>query len=117
MKRALAIFFVLTILTAVAVDLYAAPNISGHYQAWVMGATVKANVNHKGNKVNGVAWYHDFWGKRHTFHFYGRYNKGSVQARHNSGHYFNGRATGDGRLVGVITTNNGRRIPISASRR
>ncbi len=117
MKRVLGIFFLLTIFSAMTVDVYAAPNFSGQYQAWVMGTTVTANVNHNGNKVNGVAWYHDFWGKKHTFHFYGSYNNGLVQARHNSGHYFNGRATGDGRVVGVITTNSGLRIPINASRR
>jgi hypothetical protein len=82
---------------------------------WVFGTKVYANINHQGKNISGVAWYYDFWRKKITFHFKGYYDKGRVYAKHGSGHVFHGRVTGDGRLVGAITTKDGLRIPVSTS--
>jgi hypothetical protein len=98
-------------------NAFAAPNFSGRYTMWVFGTKVYADVNQQGKKISGVAWFYDFWRKKITFHFNGYYDKGKVYASHHSGHVFRGRVVNNNRLVGVITTKDGLRIPVDTSTR
>ena len=90
---------------------------SGEYETWVFGSRVKAYVKQSGKNISGVAHIYAPFGKKNTYHFTGKIDRGRVVASHFQGHFFQGSYDGQGRISGVITTKNGHRINISAPRR
>ena len=117
MAKALKALLVLSLLVCAPLAIAGPGNVSGTYETWVFGSKVKALVQQQGNNISGVAYIYRPFGKKSTYHFNGRIDKGRVVASHFQGHVFHGRVDGRGRLQGVITTRKGHRISISAPRR
>ncbi|MGC8604610.1 MAG: hypothetical protein ACP5VS_13130 [Desulfomonilaceae bacterium] len=89
-----------------------ATNITGRWEASVMGHHVKAVAEQKGQKLSGVAYLYDLLGHKSTWHFNGTVNGIDVKAAHHSGHQFVGKVINDGKMSGVLSTNNGFHIPL-----
>ncbi|MBI5250805.1 MAG: hypothetical protein HY912_15045 [Desulfomonile tiedjei] len=91
-------------------------DISGNYEASVMGSVMTARIEQDGDALQGVAHVYT-GGKKNTYHFTGTINGNRFQASHNSGHIFSGNVTSRGDLVGVLKTRGGHRISVNAARR
>lgn len=89
-----------------------AAELSGKWEASILGHRITAEALQQGENLSGVAYLYDFLGNRSTWHFKGFVKGNKVVASHHTGHVFNGDVTPDGRLVGVLSTNNGYKIPI-----
>lgn len=89
-----------------------AAELTGKWEASILGHRVKAEALQQGENLSGVAYLYDLFGNRSTWHFKGLVKGNKVVASHHTGHVFNGDVTPDGRLVGVLSTNNGHKIPI-----
>jgi hypothetical protein len=107
------ILFALMILPAWGSGL----NVSGNWEASVMGSKVKAQVHQEGNVVQGVARVYNLIGGKDTYHFTGNIDRGRITAGHNSGHVFSGNVTPDGRLVGTLKTRGGNLLAVNAVRK
>ncbi len=90
----------------------AAANVSGRWEASVMGHKVKAVAEQKGKKLSGVAYLYDPFGHKSTWHFNGTVNGIDVQAAHYTGHKFTGKVVADGKMSGTLETSNGFHIPL-----
>lgn len=93
-----------------------AMNISGNWEANVMGSRVVAKVHQEGSAVNGVAYVYSPVGKKNTYHFSGNFEGNRLFASHTNGHSFTGGLRPDGRLVGTLTTSRGHKLGINAVR-
>jgi hypothetical protein len=82
-----------------------------------MGCKVKAKINQKGKRLNGVVHIYNWLGKRNTYHFKGFVENGNITAAHHQGHTFRGRVTSQGTIIGVLRTRKGRRVPVEVSLR
>ncbi len=102
-------FIYLTLLSSLQAQ---AAELTGKWEASVFGHRIKAQALQQGSNLSGVAYLYDLFGNRSTYHFKGLVNGNKVIASHNDGHVFNGDVTPDGRLVGVLKTSNGHKIPI-----
>ncbi len=102
----------LVLLVLGASDVVDAAELTGKWEASVFGHKIKAQTSQKGEHLSGVAYLYDLFGNKSTYHFKGFVRGNKVVASHHEGHVFNGDVTPDGRLVGVLNTNNGHRIPI-----
>jgi hypothetical protein len=91
-------------------------DITGNYEASVMGSIIKARIEQAGAEIRGVAYVYS-GGKKNTYHFTGTVNGDRVQASHYSGHAFNGNVTPGGDLVGVLRTRGGHNLSVHAARR
>ena len=91
-------------------------NVSGDYEASVMGSVIQARIDQDGDAIQGVAYVYS-GGKKNTYHFKGTVNGNKIQASHYSGHAFSGNVTSGGDLVGVLRTRGGHKISINAARR
>lgn len=89
-----------------------AAELTGKWEASIMGHRIKAQAVQQGENLSGVAYLYDLFGNRSTWHFKGFVKGNKVVAAHHEGHVFKGDVTPDGRLVGVLNTNNGHQIPI-----
>lgn len=89
-----------------------ATELTGKWEASVFGHRIKAQTLQQGSNLSGVAYLYDLFGNRSTYHFKGLVNGNKVVASHNDGHVFKGDVTPDGRLVGVLRTSSGHKIPI-----
>ncbi len=105
------------LITALYFPAHAAQrDISGNYEASVMGSVIKAKIEQAGTDIRGVAYVYAS-GKKNTYHFTGTVNGDRVQAIHTSGHVFNGNVTPGGDLVGVLKTKGGHSLSVHAARR
>ncbi|MBM4326533.1 MAG: hypothetical protein FJ118_05135 [Deltaproteobacteria bacterium] len=95
----------------------ASSNMAGKWVAWIMGHKIEANVNQQGSKISGVAYVYDPFGKKDQYHFTGSVSNGQIVASHHQGHFFNGKLTPEGRIVGVIKTRGGHRFDVVARHR
>jgi hypothetical protein len=112
-------YFPLTIVLVLMLQvpaLSAQKNVSGDYEASVMGSVIKARIDQNGEAIQGVADVYS-GGKKNTYHFTGSVNGNRIQASHYSGHVFSGNVTPEGDLVGVLKTKGGHKISINAARR
>lgn len=91
-------------------------DISGNYEASVMGSVIKARIEQAGDAIQGVAYVYS-GGKKNTYHFNGTIHGDRIQASHYSGHAFSGNVTPGGDLVGVLRTRGGHKISVNAARR
>ncbi len=94
----------------------AGQDISGSWEANVMGSAVKALVQQNGRSISGVAYIYSPFGKKDTYHFSGHVDNGRITARHHSGHTFRGAVKSNGRIVGNLNTKNGFRLGLTAHR-
>ncbi|MBI5570257.1 MAG: tetratricopeptide repeat protein [Desulfomonile tiedjei] len=91
-------------------------SITGNWEATYLGSRIKLNAQQSGSSLSGVLRIHGPGGGDDTYHFRGTVGEdGSVSASHHSGHRFTGRLLPGRRLSGVITTNDGSRIPLDLS--
>ncbi|MDQ7785509.1 MAG: hypothetical protein RDU20_21685 [Desulfomonilaceae bacterium] len=86
--------------------------VSQRFRTNVMGARVRGTVERMGDAVRGVVYVLPPFGGKNTYHFQGRIQGNRVMASHHSGHVFHGEIVGGSRVVGVVTTRQGRRIPL-----
>ncbi|MGC8660235.1 MAG: hypothetical protein ACP5U1_14310 [Desulfomonilaceae bacterium] len=109
LKRAVTVVGFLLLMSAY--NVFAA-NITGRWEASLMGHHVKAIAEQKGKKLSGVAYLYDPLGHKSTWHFNGTVNGNDVKAAHYTGHKFVGKILGNGVVSGTLETNNGFRIPL-----
>jgi len=83
----------------------------------MMGATIRGHVEHRGNDIRGVVYIYPPFGKKRTYHFTGKVSGDRVSGSHTDGHRFQGRFISSQQVEGILTTKNGRRIPVTMSRR
>lgn len=115
MLKRLALFAV--VLTVLCLPAHAAQrDISGNYEASVMGSVIKATIQQAGDAIRGVAYVYS-GGKKNTYHFSGTVNGNRIHASHSDGHAFNGNVTPEGNLVGVLRTRGGHNVSLNAARR
>jgi hypothetical protein len=115
MRKHLALFVIL--LTVLCLPAHAAQrDVSGNYEASVMGSVIKARIEQAGADIRGVAYVYS-GGKKNTYHFIGTVNGNRIQANHSDGHAFNGNVTPEGNLIGVLRTRGGHNLSVNAARR
>lgn len=93
------------------------PNVSGRWEAHIMGSRIEARIDQNRNRISGVAYIFDPFGKKDTYHFQGHIQGGRIQVAHGDGHVFSGSLTQADQLVGVIRAASGRQVAVTASRR
>ena len=108
-KRAFAFSLLLAVF---CIQNAGAANISGRWEASVMGHRVKAVAEQKGQKLSGVAYLYDPLGHKSTWHFNGTVNGVDVQAAHFTGNKFTGKVVAEGKMSGTLETSNGFHIPL-----
>ncbi len=86
--------------------------ISQRFGTSVMGARVRGTVERRGDDLRGVVYVSPPFGKKNTYHFTGKIQGNRVFASHHSGHSFQGEIVGGRRIVGVVTSRRGTRIPL-----
>ena len=109
LRRVLAFSLLLGVL---CIQNAVAANISGRWEASIMGHKVKAVAEQKGQKLSGVAYLYDPLGHKSTWHFNGTVNGVDVQAAHFTGNKFTGKVVADGKMSGILETSNGFHIPL-----
>jgi len=85
------------------------------WETSAMGVRIKVTATTIGEQVSGIAYVFRPSGKKDTYHFSGRMEGERISVSHHSRHSFSGTLTPQGKVVGVLTTRTGQRIPISAS--
>ncbi|MFH1118088.1 MAG: hypothetical protein V1792_29555 [Pseudomonadota bacterium] len=86
--------------------------VSQGFGTSVMGARVKGTIERRGDDLRGVVYVYPPLGKKNTYHFTGKVQGNGVAAWHHSGHSFQGEIVGGRRVVGVVTSRQGTRIPL-----
>jgi hypothetical protein len=109
-RKSLLLFFLFVVVLMAQSAL--AANLTGKWEAVYMGHQVKAVAEQKGDNLSGVAYLYDPLGHKSTWHFKGTVNGNKVQAGHNDGHIFTGHIVSDGKMSGILQTDNGFRIPL-----
>jgi tetratricopeptide (TPR) repeat protein len=92
------------------------PNLSGRWEAAYLGHDVTLLVKHRDRQLSGVMTVRSPVGKELTYHFSGTFDGTNVVASHHSGHTFRGKFTSSGKLVGVLSTREGKSFDVNLSR-
>jgi hypothetical protein len=92
-------------------------NISGNWEAKVMGVLITTVVQQNGEQITGVSTIHNRGRKKDTYTFHGFVKGGHIEAAHSDGHGFSGNVVTNGRIEGSLTTKKGYTVPISARRK
>jgi hypothetical protein len=85
-----------------------------HWETEVMGVRVKGNAQRRGNEIRGVLHIYPPMSHKWTYHWSGKIEGDAVVASHTDGHTFRGTITPEKVVVGVVTTKDGRKIPLRA---
>ncbi len=94
-----------------------APTEWGPLKNWeteVMGVRVTGNAQRRGNELRGVLHIYPPMSHKWTYHWTGKIEGDTVVASHTDGHSFRGTITPEKVVVGVVTTKDGRKIPLRA---
>jgi hypothetical protein len=86
--------------------------VSQRFGTSVMGSRIKGTFERRGDDVRGVVYVYPPFGGKNTYHFTGKIQGNRVVASHHSGHVFRGEIVGGNRVVGVVTSRGGTRIPL-----
>jgi len=86
--------------------------LSGSWEGVYMGSKLKMQFQQSGQKISGTVRVRPPGAAENVFSFTGTFEQGKVLVSHVSGSNFKGMLTDDRRLVGVLTTPDGARIPI-----
>jgi len=86
--------------------------LSGSWEGIYMGSKLKMQFQQSGQKINGTVRVRPPGAAENVFSFTGTFEHGKVVVSHVSGSNFRGMLTDDRRLVGVLTTPDGARIPV-----
>ncbi|HMK34287.1 MAG TPA: hypothetical protein VK463_04405 [Desulfomonilaceae bacterium] len=92
-------------------------DISGTWEAEVMGSKVVAHVNQDGSAISGVAYISNSSGGKASYQFVGNINQGNLSGTLAGGHSFSAKVYSDGQVAGVVRTKDGHYVPVSATRR
>jgi tetratricopeptide (TPR) repeat protein len=95
-------------------DLEDAP-LNMKWDGTYLGARIRMQCQLAGQAMKGVLRIQSPMGKEDVYHFTGSFENGNVRASHGDGHVFRGKLTQDRRLVGTLTTADGRTIPVTLS--
>lgn len=85
-----------------------------HWETEVMGVRVKGNAQRRNNEIRGVLHIYPPLSHKWTYHWSGKIEGETVVASHTDGHKFRGTITPEKVVVGVVTTKDGRKIPLRA---
>ena len=88
---------------------------SGNWEGTYLGARLRMECKLAGRTINGVLRIRSLVGKEDVYHFTGTVENGEVRASHQEGHTFRGKLTQDRRLIGTLTTADGKSIPVNIS--
>lgn len=91
-------------------------DLSGRWEATYLGHGVTLLVKHRDRQLSGVMTVRSPIGKELTYHFNGTFDGTNVVATHHSGHTFRGKFTAGGKLVGVLSTREGKSFDVNLSR-
>jgi tetratricopeptide (TPR) repeat protein len=86
--------------------------LTGNWEGAFMGAKLKMEFQQSGRNINGVLRVAGRAGRDDVYHFVGTFDHGQVVASHHGGYSFRGKLTDDHRLVGVLTTAEGLKVPV-----
>ncbi len=86
--------------------------LTGNWEGTYMGAKLKMEFRQSGRNINGVLKVAGRAGAEDVYHFVGTVDNGQVVASHHGGYNFRGKLTDDHRLVGVLTTADGMKVPV-----
>jgi tetratricopeptide (TPR) repeat protein len=86
--------------------------LTGNWEGTYMGARLKMEFQQSGRNINGVLRVAGRAGPEDVYHFVGTFDHGQVIASHHGGYNFRGKLTDDHRLVGVLTTAEGLKVPV-----
>ncbi len=86
-------------------------NLSGKWEATYFFSRITVDMEHKGPSVRGVMVLYDPSGDMSTYHFEGIFWEGRLEARHHSGHAFEGTMR-ENVLTGTLTMKTGEKYPI-----
>jgi len=84
------------------------------WETEVMGVRVKGNAQRRDNEIRGVLHIYPPLSHKWTYHWTGKIEGDSVVASHTDGHTFRGSITPERVVIGVVTTKDGRKIPLRA---
>lgn len=91
-------------------------DLSGRWEATYLGHGITLLVKHRDRQLSGVMTLRSPVGKELTYHFNGTFDGTNVVASHHSGHTFRGKFTSSGKLVGVLSTREGKSFDVNLSR-
>jgi hypothetical protein len=106
------ILILVTCLTAGAAEL----DISGTWEAGVLGSQIEVQVSQSGSSISGVA-YISSSGEKRAYQFVGNINEGIITGALSGGHSFWGKVNSSVEVAGILRNNDGRVVPVSAFRR
>lgn len=86
--------------------------LSGSWEGIYMGSKLRMQFQQSGRSINGSVRVQGPGAAENVYNFSGTFEHGKVVASHLSGCSFTGRLTDDRRLVGVLTTPEGGKIPV-----
>lgn len=104
-------FLVFSCIVAAAPRYVHGENVSGKWETSCFFNRMLLDVINEGDSLWGVLYLHSFAGEVSTYHFTGSISEGNVEARHHSGHAFQGRVERN-IVEGTLTTRTGMRIPL-----
>lgn len=111
LKRLAAVVFLCAQLMVANPSLGQSVNLSGKWEANYFFNRITVEMEHKGPSVRGVLVLYEATGDINTYHFEGIYWEGRLEARHHSGHAFEG-VMRENLLSGTLTMKTGEKYPI-----
>jgi len=90
-------------------------SLSGSWQGAYMGSKLRMQFQQTGRNISGILQVQSPSGHENVYNFIGTFDHGKVVASHQSGSNFRGSLTDERRLVGILTTAEGVKIPVDFS--
>ncbi|MFH1139005.1 MAG: hypothetical protein V1816_23240 [Pseudomonadota bacterium] len=91
-------------------------NITGWWSARVLADLIEFEVEQNGERLDGVAYLISPMGSKNIYHWAGLLRGRDIIGLHHSGHQFKGQLNDQDRIIGVLTTSKGIKIPVAANR-
>jgi hypothetical protein len=91
-------------------------DLSGAWEGSKLGYRLVANVSHRGEDLQGVAYVIAPFGGRNPYHFKGTLRNGEVMLAHHEGNVFRGRLLSRDAVAGVVETRTGERFSVEIRR-
>jgi len=82
------------------------------WETEVMGVKVRGTAQRRSNDLKGVLHIYPPFSDKWTYHWTGKIEGDKVHASHTDGHVFQGSITPERMVEGIITTRDGRQIPL-----
>lgn len=111
LKRPAAVLFLCAQLLVASPSHGQSVNLSGKWEATYFFNRITVDMEHKGPSVRGVMVLYDPSGDMSTYHFEGTLWEGRLEARHHSGHAFQG-VMRQNVLTGTLTMKTGEKYPV-----